>query len=143
MRGFMAGLPEDFLNVIKPVQVVTALNTVSDTEIGASETTYDRFFLPSLEQEYCVPQAAGIEGDYFPYWKEWLQLSSPQASGSDNANAYHIGYAIENHTSARHCRFRSVDRSGAYQIWNVRTTGGITGYGATDLLGSRPVCVIC
>lgn len=61
LRGFMAGFDEAFLNIIKPIKVVTALNTVTDTAIGASEVTYDTFFPASLEQEYIVPQVSGVE----------------------------------------------------------------------------------
>ena len=94
IRGFMAGLPDDFLEIVNPVKVTTALNTVSDSEIGTSEDTYDRFFLPSLEQEYCVPQLSGVEGVYWPYWKDRLELAAPQAwyssSTNTNENHYHI-----------------------------------------------------
>ena len=47
----MAGLPKDFINIISPVQVVTKLNSVSDSEIGDSEITIDKFFLPSFKQQ--------------------------------------------------------------------------------------------
>ena len=45
--GFMKGLDEDFLNVVQPVKVTTATNTVTDG--GVIDITYDRFFLPSLD----------------------------------------------------------------------------------------------
>lgn len=147
VRGFMAGLPEDFLEIIEPVQVVTALNAVSDSEIGTSETTYDRFFLPSLEQEYVVPQLAGVEGKYFPYWKDRLNLSSPQkvyqSATVTNANANHIRYDIANHSSAQHCRLRSAVRGCAYGVWNVSTSGSVSGSNSTTSYRPCPACVIC
>ena len=143
VRGFMAGFDEDFLNIIKPVKVTTALNTVSDSDIGASESTYDTFFLPSLEQEYIVPQLAGVEGDFFPYWKERLGLTSPQAQGSAGTNARHIRYAYNAKTSAQYCRLRSANRGNATNTWYVYTAGtAYYGYLATYALRGCPACVI-
>ena len=48
--GFLAGYGEDFLACIKPVKVVTALNTVTDSGDGTTETTFDKIFLPSLQR---------------------------------------------------------------------------------------------
>ncbi len=141
LRGFLAGLPSDFLAIVQPVKVVTALNTVTDG--GDSETTYDRFFLPSLEQEYIVPQANGVEGAYWPYWKERLGLSNPQTTGSGGTNANHIRYAIENHASAQYVRLRSAGRGGANYVWLVGTAGGAGTSYATSALRPAPACVIC
>lgn len=145
VRGFMAGLDEAFLNIIKPVKVVTALNTVSDTDIGPSEITYDTFFLASLEQEYIVPQASGVEGVYWEYWKQRLGLSSPQVQGSGGTNAKHIRYAYDAKTSAQFCRLRSATRGYAYYAWYVNTTGGSGNYtySATFAVRGCPACVIC
>jgi len=46
----MAGLPQDFINIINPVQITTKLNTVSDSDIGNTEITIDKFFIPTLKQ---------------------------------------------------------------------------------------------
>ncbi|WP_458459328.1 hypothetical protein, partial [Pseudobutyrivibrio sp.] len=128
------------------VKVVTALNTTSDSELGTSEITYDRFFLPSLEQEYVVPQLAGVEGSYFPYWKDRLGLDTPQktyqSSTVTNANHNHIRYAIENHTSVQSCRLRSAYRGSAYGAWRVDSTGLANYISATNANRPSPVCVI-
>ena len=143
VRGFMAGFDEAFLNIIKPVKVVTALNTVSDSDIGASETTYDTFFLPSLEQEYIVPQASGVEGEYWEYWKQRLGLSSPQVQYQAGTNAKHIRYAYDAKTSAQYCRLRSAIRGNASNTWYVYTAGGAYSYSATNASRGCPACVIC
>ena len=141
-QGLMAGLPQDFLQIIKPVKITTALNTVSDSEIGTSEDVVDKFFLPSLEQEYIVPQVEGVEGSYWQYWKERLGLNSPQAQGSGSANAAHIRYAYENHTSARTVRLRSASRGNAHYAWDVYASGGAGSSGATYASRPAPACVI-
>lgn len=144
LRGFMAGFDEAFLNIINPVKVTTALNTVSDSEIGTSEDTYDTFFPASLEQEYIVPQLSGAEGEYWEYWKRRLGLTSPQGSGSANANANHIRYAYDARTSAQNCRLRSAYRGNASYTWAVYSTGSASsGYSATSSLRCAPACVIC
>lgn len=142
MKGFMAGFDEAFLNIVRPIKVTTALNNTSDSQIGTSEDTYDTFFLPSLEQEYIVPQLSMVEGTYWGYWKERLGLTSPQSTETANANARHIRYAFNAKTSARYCRLRSASRSYAYYAWNVSSTGAAYSYAATYAHRGCPACVI-
>lgn len=143
-QGFMAGLPADFLDAVEEVKVTTALNTTSDSEIGTTEDTWDKFFIASLEQEYCVPQLSGAEGAYWPYWKERLGINSPQASGTAASLTEHIRYSIENHTSAQYARLRSASRGYASYTWYVNSTGYVTSYIiATNSLRFAPACVIC
>ena len=143
LRGMKAGFEEGFLNILKPVKVTTALNTVSDTDIGASEDTFDMFFLASLEQEFIVPQASGVEGSYWEYWKRRLGLSSPQGTGGANANANHIRYAYNARTSAQHCRLRSAYRGNAYYTRYVVTSGSASNANAAYANRAVPACVIC
>ena len=142
LPGFMAGLPDDIKAILKPIKVTTALNTVSDSEIGTTEDTYDIFFCSSLEQEYIVPQIANAEGAYWPYWKERLELDSPQAQGSAGTNANHIRYAIENHNSSQNVRFRSAYRSHACHAWYLNASGNANNTSATYALRPAPACVI-
>lgn len=141
-KGFMSGFDVDFLAAIAPIKVTTALNTVSDSAIGATEDTYDTFFLASLEQEYIVPQLAGAEGAYWPYWKERLGLDSPQAWYAAGSNENHIRYAYNATTSAQHCRLRSAYRGNAYYAWFVSTTGNANYHYATYAHRGCPACVI-
>lgn len=141
-KGFMAGFDEAFLNIIKPVKVTTALNTASDSQIGATEDTYDTFFLPSLEQEYITPQLAGAEGAFWPYWKERLGLTAPQGWYADNANTRHIRYAYNVKTSAQLCRLRSAFRGYAGTTWIVYSTGHVNSYSSASAARGCPACVI-
>ena len=143
LDGFMSGFDNEFLQAIGKIKVTTALNTISDTDIGASEDVYDKFFLASLEQEYIVPQAAGVEGAYWPYWKDRLELDSPQAQGGAGTNANHIRYAYDAKSSAQYCRLRSANRGYASSTWSV-TTSGTAGTGLTTYAHCGcPACVIC
>lgn len=143
MRGMMAGFDQEFLDILKPVKVRTALNTVSDADLGTYEDTYDMFFLASLEQEYITPQLANVEGPYWEYWKRRLGLTSPQGTGGANANANHIRYAYNAKSSAQNCRLRSAFRGPSYSAWHVNSTGSANGYYATYAYRAVPACVIC
>lgn len=141
LRGMKAGFDEGFLNILKPVKVTTALNTVTDDQIGASEDTFDMFFLASLEQEYIQPQASGVEGQYWEYWKRRLGLTNPQPTGQPFPA--HIRYAYNAKTSAQYCRLRSANRGYAFSAWSVTTSGDAGSYGATGASRAVPACVIC
>ena len=142
-RGFKAGFSAEFLEILQPIKVTTALNTTSDSLIGTTEDTWDMFFPASLEQEYCVPQLAGTEGKFWPYWKDRLGLDSPQASGTANANEAHIRYALENHTSAQSARLRSASRGYSSNTWNVSSAGIVVSGSATFAIRPAVACVIC
>ena len=62
--GFLSGCSESFINAIKPVEVKTYVNTVYDSTQQAEDydLTYDKVFLPSLEEMYIKYQAQG-EGE--------------------------------------------------------------------------------
>ena len=142
-QGFMAGLPADFVDAVEEIKVTTALNTVSDSQIGTTEDTWDKFFIASLEQEYCVPQLAGAEGAYWPYWKERLGIDNPQAWYADGALTEHIRYSIENHTSPQLARLRSAGRGNASSTWYVTSSGHVNDNAAAYALRFAPACVIC
>ena len=143
VRGFMAGFDEAFLSIINPIKVRTALNTVSDVDIGTYEDTVDTFFPASLEQEYIAPQLADTEGTYWEYWKQRLGLASPQAQGAGGANPFHIRYGYNAKTTAQYVRLRSASRGYASSTWYVYTTGNASYYSATYAFRPAPACVIC
>ena len=96
------------------MKVRTALNTVTDAAEGTYEDTYDKIFLPSLEQEFITPQASGIEGDAWEYWKKAVERSTPTPWYKTFAEGGHpITYAINAKTSAQAVRLRSASRGGA------------------------------
>lgn len=135
--GFMAGLPDDFLAVIDPVQIKVAANTVTDG--GVTDVMYDRFFLPSLEEIYAVPQAAGVEGEYWPYWKTITGLDDP----SNAVNDARITPRINNPAGATaSLRCRSAYRGGTYYVWSVYPSGSLYYSNAINSYAAQPACVI-
>lgn len=138
-RGFMAGFEDDFLAVLKPVKVTTALNTISDSEIGTSEDTYDTFFLASLEQQYITSQLSGAEGEVWEYWKRAIGAKVPWNS----AGAFPVTYQVNAKTTAQYVRLRSVFRGNSNDDFLVTNNGSVTNYSATVSTRFSPACVIC
>ena len=139
-NGFLTGIDDELLNVIKETKVATAINTNRDSESGAWDYTYDKFFIPSMEQVYCTPQISG-EGSYWEYWKQKSGLSNPNAQWSTNENMK--TYAMENHSSAQPVRLRSAYRGNSNSTWCVNSSGYVSSNGATNALRFSPACVIC
>ena len=139
VNGFLKGLPDEFKAILGTIEVNTSCNTVTDG--GVTDTTHDKIFLPSLEQIYCTPQAAGVEGDYWEYWKERLGLTSP-AAYHPTVYPNYITYALENHASAQNVRLRSASRGHSCNTWYVSSGGTVDGGNAGSALRSAPACVI-
>lgn len=141
--GFLAGYPEDFLKVIKNVKVRTLLNTVCDKSEGSYEDTYDKIFLPSLEQEYITPQSAGIEGNVWEYWKKATERTEPTPWWKTYEEGGHpIIYGIDGKTTAQNARLRSAYRGSSCSTWCVYSRGNVTSYNAAYALRFAPACVI-
>ena len=139
--GFLSGCSEDFINAIKTTKVTTYPNTVNDDPGGNTpDITYDKVFIPALEQMYISPQKSG-EGDYWEYWKRRSGRTTPMSTGQTYPNI--IIYAVENHTSAQYVRLRSAHRGNALFTWYVYSSGYVnSGYYASGALRFAPVVIL-
>lgn len=138
--GFLSGWPEDLVNALKEVKVVTYPNTVyDDTGGNTPDITYDKVFLPSLEQMFINPQKAG-EGEYHEYWKRRSGRSTVMAQGSTYPQI--ITYAVENHASAQYVRLRSASRGHASNAWRVYSSGYVGSNYASDSNRFSPLVVL-
>ena len=139
--GFLAGCPEEFVEALKYVKVTTYPNTVQDDTGGNTpDITYDRVFLPSLEQIFVNPQKSG-EGEYHEYWKRRSGSTTPLAQYSTTPNM--ITYAVENHASPQYVRLRSAGRGYANNTWNVASSGYVYSYGgASGAIRFSPLVVL-
>lgn len=139
--GWLDGFTEDWKAIFKPVKVQTAANTVTDG--GVTDVTYDKFFLGSVEQYYGIPQAAGVEGHYWPYWKDETGLTEPKnGSSSDTNDARKIPSVASPTGSAVSVRMRSAYRGYSYLTWYVNSAGYLSSSSATTSSRSQPACVI-
>lgn len=142
LPGYMSGFDEEFLSIVNPTRVRTALNHVTDTGIGEYEDTYDFFYLPSLQEIYTIPQVPSVdEGEPFEYYKRALGLTTPSQHYPSVYDAYKIG-SITNHTVPVYCRLRSAYVSSAYYTWYVDTSGYVNYSYANYSYRSTPVCEI-
>lgn len=139
--GFLSGFGEDFLSCIGEVKVTTALNTVTDAADGETEDTYDKFFLPSLQQMYVNPQKADVEGETWEYWKRASGLATPMSQGSTYPQIR--CFAIENTASAQYVRLRSASRGDGNNAWYVSSSGYVGNGSAIGANRCAPACVIC
>lgn len=133
--GFLAGFSDDFKAALTRVKVVTYGNTVTDD--GSAVVTYDKIFLPSLEEIYCSPQASG-EGTYWPYWKERTGAKTPQALW--RTYPLRITRDLAQRTVGRNVRLRSADRSGGCIAFRVDSSGGANGWYADNAGRCAPAC---
>lgn len=135
--GFLCGLPDDMKQAIKTVKVTTYTNTVQDG--GTADITYDKVFLPSLEQMYINPQISG-EGNLHEYWKRRSGSSTKLQQWGTYPRLIH--YAVENHTSPQFVRLRSATRGYANSPWNVGSSGNVGNYNAFGASRFSPLVVM-
>ena len=131
--GFLAGYAEDVRKHFKPIRVVTVAH---NGDGNVEDVTYDRVFLASLEQMYCVPQFPGKEGDYWDYYKSLLGRTTPAPTGYTYPRL--IKYALNAPTSARYCFRRSAGRNNAYYVWYSSTSGNVSYATAASVYSCAP-----
>lgn len=139
--GFSSGYSDEFLSIIQPVRVRTLLNSLSDSDIGTYEDTYDKFFLLSKEEMYLTPQMSGVEGEALEYWKRASGRTTPVPDYTTGAAP--ITYAIDGKTNPQYVRLRSAFRSVVCSTWYVHASGYVHGNYASYSGRFAPACVIC
>ena len=135
--GFLAGFSDDFKNALTRVKVVTYGNTVTDD--GRAVVTYDKIFLPSLQEIYCSPQVSG-EGTYWPYWKERTGAKTPQALWK--TYPLRITRDLAQRTVGRNVRLRSAARGTGGNTFGVLSSGHVGDWGAVFARCCAPACKI-
>lgn len=135
--GFLCGMPDEMINCLKKVKVVTYANTVNDE--GAEDITYDYVTLPSLSQMFIKPQTSG-EGDVHTYWKRRSGRTTPCKWWTDYPNM--VEYSISNKTSPQNVCLRSASQGYACIAWIVYASGNVNGNGASNANTFAPlVCI--
>ena len=135
--GFLCGMPEEMLNCLKKVKVVTYANIVNDE--GAEDITYDYVTLPSLSQMFIEPQKNG-EGDVHTYWKRRSGRTTPCKWYTNYPNM--VEYSIAKKTSHQYVRLRSAHQGNACYTWDVNTSGGVDYGNASNAYSFAPlVCI--
>lgn len=134
--GFLAGFSDDFKAALTRVKVVTYGNTVTDD--GSTVVTYDKIFLPSLQEIYCSPQASGEGTGYWPYWKERTGAKTPQALWQ--TYPLRITRDLAQRTVGRDVRLCSVRRGFGGITFSVNSSGYVGNWGAFRTNRCAPAC---
>lgn len=133
--GFLAGFSDDFKNALSRVKVVTYGGNVADD--GSAVVTYDKVFLPSLQEIYCSPQVSG-EGTYWPYWKERTGAKTPQALWQ--TYPLRITRDLAQRTVGRSVRLRSAYRGSGSSAFYVDSSGSVYRWNGISAYRSAPAC---
>ena len=126
--GFLCGIPEEMLNCLKKVKVVTYANTVNDEK--KEDITYDYVTLPSLSQMFIEPLTSG-EGDAHTYWRRRSGSTTPCKFWNTYPNM--IEYSVANKTSPKIVFFRSCKLDNACYVPTVNASGTIGHASASEL----------
>lgn len=135
LPGFLSGFSDDFKIALSRVKVVTYGNNVTDD--GSAVVTYDKIFLPSLQEIYCSPQVSG-EGSYWPYWKERTGAKTPQALW--RTYPLRITRDLAQRTVSRGVRLRSAHRGGGGNAFYVNSSGYVGNWDGIYANRSAPAC---
>ena len=144
--GFLTGFDEDIRAALRAVKVTTALNTVTDFVTGSGlesplEVTYDKIFVPSLEQMYITPQLAG-EGEVWEYWRRASGMTTKMSQGKTYPKIR--SFAVEDHTKAQTVRLRSAHRGHSSYTCYVSSDGYVSsGTYAIYAYRCDPACELC
>lgn len=133
--GFLAGFSDDFKLALTRTKVVTYGNAVTDD--GSAVVTYDKIFLPSLEEIYCSPQVSG-EGTYWPYWKERTGAKTPQALWQ--TYPLRITYDLAQRTVSKNVRLRSANRNHSSASFGVTSSGYVSVWDSIYAYHYTPTC---
>lgn len=141
-KGWLAGVPDEFKQILTPVKVKTAVPTAIGTgDEDEFDVTYDKVFLPSLNEHYISPQDAG-EGDPWEYWKEINGTATKWPTGV-NTDALKVA-TLANHNTTTYRWLRSAYRGLGSYAWFVYPAGYVSYYGAAaNSLPLAPACAIC
>lgn len=134
--GFLAGFSDDFKAALTRVKVVTYGAAVIDD--GSAVVTYDKIFLPSLQEIYCSPQVSGEGTGYWPYWKERTGAKTPQALWQ--TYPLRITRDLAQRTVGRDVRLRSACRGDGYRAFNVNSSGYVGNWRAVGAYRCAPAC---
>lgn len=131
-QGFLYKLPSDFTSVLSATAVVSVLNSTTDG--GATVTTYDKMFIPSLLEMNFDTQI--VEGTVFEGIKYGAQRGKPHPQET-------MPTASGTMFSANGMRLRTVISSSVDQLYQIDPSGALSSSGLSAYSSSPRVCPAC
>ena len=125
---------EDFLAVLGKTHIVVSRNTVCDG--GGSDEFDDTFFLLSRREAYAGNEVVSvIEGESYPYYSDYSDLSAAGTGNDTNRIKYRNG-------SAQYWWLRSPNAGYGVSVRTVSTAGYLSHNYANSSYGVAPACNI-
>jgi hypothetical protein len=144
-HGFLDGIPEAELAVMRRVKVVTGVpycEEGTDSE-PVLDTTYDLVFLPSLEEHFLALGESGMKGKEGEAWEYWARVAqSPTPLALWQTWPQLITYAINGKTSPQSVWTRSAYRNSGGYTFIVGTSGTVYDRSARYALRCAPARAI-
>lgn len=132
-NGFLSGLDPDFLAVVADVKKRTAPNTITDG--GGYEDTVEKFFLLSRSEVYAGLENSVNEGNPYPYYSDFSDLSAAGSGEDGNRIKYMDG-------GAKYWWLRSPNASTADYVRSVYPSGALHNNNAHNAIACAPACTI-
>lgn len=136
-NSYLNGMPDDFKSALLTIKNTTY--PVSAISSSSPDITYDKVWLPSLEEMYISPQISG-EGDALEYYKQLNGTSTMYQRYSTYADLKK--YYCNNTTSPYYYWLRSVNRDYAYGAWFVGSSGRVNYSYASYATAASPLVAI-
>lgn len=132
--GFLNGMDADFLAAIGKTHIVVVRNTVTDG--GGSDEMDDKFFLLSRREVFGGNEIANvIEGEPYPYYANYSDLSAAAISADSNRIKYRAG-------TAQYWWLRSPYVGKSEGTLSVYPAGAVYDVYASSSYGVAPACCI-
>ena len=143
--GFEHGLDPEFIKICADVDLLTALNTVSDTtstegSAGTGfETTVDKFFLPSRPEVYGGGDNASDKGDAWQYYS--VNSDNADAANNSGNDSNRIKVQVSN-GNAYYWWLRSPHVGSGHGVRYIFPSGAVNSSFAVSSTGVAPACVV-
>jgi len=132
--GFMYGMDAEFLSAIGKTHIITARNTVCDG--GGYDEMDDYFFLISRSEIYAGNEIASvIEGEPYPYYSDYSDLSAAGMGADSNRIKYRGG-------TAQYWWLRTPSPGNGHNVRDVYPAGSLNNGYASGSYGFAPACNI-
>lgn len=132
--GWMNDLDSDFLAVIGKTACVVSRNTITDG--GGSDQFDDKFFLLSRREVYMGNEISSvIEGEPYPYYSDYSDLSAAGTGADSNRIKYRSG-------TAQYWWLRTPNSGNGNYVRGVTPTGALSHITAHSSDGVAPACNI-
>lgn len=142
--GFKHGLDPEFVKICADVELMTALNTITDTSSADAsagtgyQTTVDKYFLPSRPEVFAGSDNNSDIGTPWEYYK----ANSDVPGGSSNSGNDSNRTKRTRSGNANYWWLRSPYVGSAVSVRGISPAGNVSYSSASNSYGVAPACVV-